>query len=133
MMETSLHCLLFLTTLSCHAADEARLAVSPRSPWLEGDSVVLSCEEDHGSAGWTVKRNTTERQSECGRGWENLLVPPVTSAASTNMILECTGVSPEREQPAAASSSLSLVRSDCGVSVDEAVWKWMKCCSLSLC
>ncbi|KAK5613287.1 hypothetical protein CRENBAI_024525 [Crenichthys baileyi] len=86
------------------------LTVSPsRSQFFMRDSVSLSCEEDNSSAGWTVRRNTTKRQSECKDGWGNQLVPPVTSAASMNMILECTGVSPEREQPAAASSSLSLV------------------------
>jgi len=63
----------------------------------------------------------------------NWLVPPVTSVTFTHWTVEFTGVSPEREQPVAASASASLVRSDCGVSVDEAVCKWMKCCSLSLC
>ena len=63
----------------------------------------------------------------------NQLGPPVTSAIHSHGTVEFTGVSPEREQPVTALASMSLVRSDCGVSVDEAVWKWMKCCSLSLC
>ena len=54
---------------------------------------------------------------------EDQLVPPVTSMASTHWTVEFTGVSPEREQPVTASTSLSLVRSDCGVSIDEAECK----------
>ncbi|XP_047242427.1 uncharacterized protein LOC124880995 [Girardinichthys multiradiatus] len=46
------------------------LTVSPsRSQFFRGDSVSLSCEEDNSSAGWTVRRNTTKRQSECKDGW----------------------------------------------------------------
>ena len=48
----------------------------------------------------------------------------VTSVASSQWTAEFTGVSPEREQPVTASTSLSLVRSDCGVSIDEAECKW---------
>ena len=54
---------------------------------------------------------------------ENELVPPAASATSTLWTAEFTGVSPEREQPVTASTSLSLVRSDCGVSIDEAECK----------
>ena len=54
---------------------------------------------------------------------EDLLVPPVTSATCYPGTVEFTGVSPEREQPVTASTSLSLVRSDCGVSIDEAECK----------
>ena len=64
---------------------------------------------------------------------EDLLVLPVPSASWSLRTVEFTGVSPEREQPVTASPSLSLVRSDCGVSIDEAVCEWMTCCSLSLC
>ncbi|KAM4537020.1 LOW QUALITY PROTEIN: sialoadhesin-like [Odontesthes bonariensis] len=43
----------------------AGLTVSPSSSQLsEGDSVSLSCEEDHRSAGWTLRRNRTQ----CGSG-----------------------------------------------------------------
>ncbi|MED6250164.1 hypothetical protein ATANTOWER_025819 [Ataeniobius toweri] len=62
----------------------AGLTVSPsRSQFFEEDSVSLSCEEDNISAGWTVRRNTIRGQSQCGRGWGNLLVCLVTSAASS--------------------------------------------------
>ena len=54
---------------------------------------------------------------------EDQLVPPVKSASSSHWTVEFTGVSPEREQPVTASTSLSLVRSDCGVSIDEAECK----------
>ena len=94
---------------------------------------------------WAVRRTTAlldglyggTQPEEPGLSVEidggNQLDLPVRSPYIQQTV-EFTGAGrPEREQPAAASSSLSLVRSDCGVSVDEAVWKWMKCCSLSLC
>ncbi|KAM4536243.1 cell adhesion molecule CEACAM20-like [Odontesthes bonariensis] len=67
-METSVQQLLFLTSLlSCTAG----LTVSPSSSQLfEGDSVSLSCEEDHSSAGWTLRRNTSRgTRTQCGSGW----------------------------------------------------------------
>uniref|UniRef100_A0A096M691 Ig-like domain-containing protein n=1 Tax=Poecilia formosa TaxID=48698 RepID=A0A096M691_POEFO len=48
----------------------ARLVVDFSSSQLfEGTRVTLKCEADDGSEGWTVKRNTTKRQSTCGDGW----------------------------------------------------------------
>ncbi|XP_026012895.1 Fc receptor-like B [Astatotilapia calliptera] len=49
----------------------ARLTVSPSSSqFFKGDFMLLSCEEDDSSAGWTVKRNTSRKQmTECGSGW----------------------------------------------------------------
>ncbi|CAI5660096.1 unnamed protein product [Oreochromis niloticus] len=46
----------------------ARLTVSPSSSqFFEYDSVSLSCEEDDSSAGWTVRRNTSnEQRTQCG-------------------------------------------------------------------
>uniref|UniRef100_A0A665U2G7 Ig-like domain-containing protein n=1 Tax=Echeneis naucrates TaxID=173247 RepID=A0A665U2G7_ECHNA len=39
------------------------------SQMMEGDELSLSCEED-GSAGWTVRRNTTKNtRTECGSVW----------------------------------------------------------------
>uniref|UniRef100_A0A4W6F820 Ig-like domain-containing protein n=1 Tax=Lates calcarifer TaxID=8187 RepID=A0A4W6F820_LATCA len=49
----------------------ARLTVSPsRSQFFKGDSVSLSCEEDDSSAGWRLRRNTTDKtRAECGAEW----------------------------------------------------------------
>ncbi|XP_072232577.1 Fc receptor-like A [Leuresthes tenuis] len=67
--ETSLQ--LLLTSLLICTTNQAGLTVSPSSSQLfEGDSVTLSCEEDdRSSAGWTLRRSTKKRQSECGDGW----------------------------------------------------------------
>ncbi|KAM9717471.1 uncharacterized protein ACNS7B_021120 [Menidia menidia] len=63
--------LLCLTSLLSGASQQAALTVSPSSlQFFIKDSVSLSCEEDGSSAGWTVRRNTSEgRVSECGDGW----------------------------------------------------------------
>ncbi|XP_071388885.1 Fc receptor-like protein 5 [Centroberyx affinis] len=46
------------------------LTVSPsRSQLFRGQSVSLSCEEDNSSAGWTVRRTTRGKTSECGVYW----------------------------------------------------------------
>ncbi|KAK2841807.1 hypothetical protein Q5P01_012007 [Channa striata] len=51
----------------------SRLTVSSsRSQFFKGESLSLSCEEDDSSAGWTVRRNTSKRQSQCGDGWGKL-------------------------------------------------------------
>ncbi|KAI3376305.1 hypothetical protein L3Q82_016413, partial [Scortum barcoo] len=94
----------------------AGLTVSPSSSQLfKGEFVSLSCEDDS-SDGWTLRRNTTtETRTQCGADWG-------TSAGSSCNIdyivhigtVEFTGVSPEMEQPVTPSTSLSLVRSDCG-------------------
>ncbi|KAL4008549.1 hypothetical protein ACER0C_002401 [Sarotherodon galilaeus] len=54
-----------------HLKDKARLTVSPSSSqFFEGDVVSLSCEEDDSSAGWTLRRNTTDGlRTQCGDGW----------------------------------------------------------------
>ncbi|KAM4521417.1 Fc receptor-like protein 1 [Fundulus diaphanus] len=39
------------------------------SQLFEGTPVTMRCEELDDSEGWTVKRNTTKRLSECGDGW----------------------------------------------------------------
>uniref|UniRef100_A0AAZ1XBY7 Ig-like domain-containing protein n=1 Tax=Oreochromis aureus TaxID=47969 RepID=A0AAZ1XBY7_OREAU len=71
MKETSVLCLLFLISLLSCTTNQARLTVSPSSSqFFEGDSVSLSCEEDDSSAGWTLRRNTTEGQrTQCGDVW----------------------------------------------------------------
>ncbi|KAM4565492.1 high affinity immunoglobulin epsilon receptor subunit alpha-like [Fundulus diaphanus] len=69
-METSLLGLLVLTSLLCCTTHQAHLTMDPmRSQYFEGDSVSLSCEGKNNSAGWTVKRETTKRKSNCDDGW----------------------------------------------------------------
>ncbi|XP_022621208.1 Fc receptor-like B [Seriola dumerili] len=71
MEGTSLLWLLSLTSLLCRTTEEASLTASPsNSQMFEGDSVSLGCEEDDGSAGWRLTRNTTKQQkTRCGDGW----------------------------------------------------------------
>ncbi|XP_065326305.1 low affinity immunoglobulin gamma Fc region receptor II-like [Pelmatolapia mariae] len=71
MKETSVLCLLFLISLLSCTTNQARLTVSPSSSqFFIRDFVSLSCEEDDSSAGWTLRRNTTEEQrTQCGDGW----------------------------------------------------------------
>ncbi|XP_047242449.1 low affinity immunoglobulin gamma Fc region receptor II-a-like [Girardinichthys multiradiatus] len=84
----------------------AGLTVSPsRSQFFQGDSVSLSCEEDNSSAGWTVRRNTTKRQSECKDGWG---VPDGLTCKMTYMETDDTGVYWCESREGAASSSINL-------------------------
>ncbi|XP_040887667.1 Fc receptor-like protein 5 [Toxotes jaculatrix] len=70
MKGTSVQMLLALIQLLSCSTHQARLTLSPSSSQLfRGQSVSLSCEEDDSSAGWTLRRNTTKRQSQCGAGW----------------------------------------------------------------
>ncbi|XP_074479838.1 cell adhesion molecule CEACAM20-like [Sebastes fasciatus] len=71
MRRTSLQWLIFLTFLLSGTTNQARLTLSPSSSQMfEGQSVSLSCEEDDGSAGWTLRRNITdETRTQCGAGW----------------------------------------------------------------
>ncbi|MEQ2163114.1 hypothetical protein GOODEAATRI_026857, partial [Goodea atripinnis] len=84
----------------------SHLTVSPsRSQFFKGDSVSLSCEEDNISAGWTVRRNTTKRQSECKDGWGE----PDGLTCKVNYIeTEDTGVYWCESREGAASSSIQL-------------------------
>ncbi|XP_050923114.1 low affinity immunoglobulin gamma Fc region receptor II isoform X2 [Lates calcarifer] len=70
MKETSLH-LLFVSSLLICSTNQARLTVSPsRSQFFKGDSVSLSCEEDDSSAGWRLRRTTTDKtRAECDGTW----------------------------------------------------------------
>ncbi|XP_067380834.1 low affinity immunoglobulin gamma Fc region receptor II-like isoform X3 [Channa argus] len=67
MQRTSLQRLLFVICLFCCTTNQARLTVSPSfSQLFKGDFVSLICEEDDGSAGWTLRRNTSrDTRSEC--------------------------------------------------------------------
>ncbi|XP_050924001.1 low affinity immunoglobulin gamma Fc region receptor II-like [Lates calcarifer] len=69
MARTSL--LLLLISELCCRTNTARLTVSPsRSQYFINEFVSLSCEEDDSSAGWRLRRNTTNRwMTECGAGW----------------------------------------------------------------
>ncbi|XP_047216123.1 Fc receptor-like protein 5 [Girardinichthys multiradiatus] len=84
----------------------AGLTVNPsRSQFFRGDSVSLSCEEDNISAGWTVRRNTTRRLSQCGKGWGK---PAGLSCNISNLFIEDTGVYWCESREGAASSSIQL-------------------------
>ncbi|KAM4713910.1 Fc receptor-like protein 4 [Anableps anableps] len=98
MKETSLQYLLFLP---------AGLTVSPsRSQFFKGESVSLSCEEDDGSAGWTLRRNTTrDTRTQCGDGWGK----PAGSTCNISYVLEKhTGVYWCESREGASSSSVQL-------------------------
>uniref|UniRef100_A0A096M0K8 Ig-like domain-containing protein n=1 Tax=Poecilia formosa TaxID=48698 RepID=A0A096M0K8_POEFO len=74
MMGASPQYLLFSCLLICCITTEvppAALTASPsRSQFFEGESVTLTCEDENGSDGWTVRRITTRRsEKECGNGW----------------------------------------------------------------
>ncbi|KAM9335242.1 Fc receptor-like protein 5 [Symphorus nematophorus] len=71
MEGTSLLRTLALTSLLSCTTNQARLTVSPsNSQFFEWNFVSLSCEEVDSSAGWTLKRNTSEEtRTQCGAGW----------------------------------------------------------------
>ncbi|XP_067436507.1 low affinity immunoglobulin gamma Fc region receptor II-like isoform X3 [Thunnus thynnus] len=71
MDQTSLQCLLFLISLLCCTTNQASLTVSPSSSQMfNGEFVSLSCEENDGYAGWTLRRNTTKQtRAKCGADW----------------------------------------------------------------
>ncbi|XP_028262687.1 high affinity immunoglobulin gamma Fc receptor IB-like isoform X3 [Parambassis ranga] len=73
MEEAAVLRLLFLTSLLCCTTNQPTnqgLKVSPSSSQLfEGVSVSLSCEEDDSSAGWTLRRNTTEESRTPCEDW----------------------------------------------------------------
>ncbi|XP_051244108.1 Fc receptor-like protein 5 [Dicentrarchus labrax] len=85
MEETALLRWIVLTSLLCRSTNQLRLTVSPSSSQLfKGQSVSLSCEEDEGSTGWTLRRNTTrETRARCGAEWGT----PVGSSCKINYVL----------------------------------------------
>ncbi|KAM4564991.1 Fc receptor-like protein 5 [Fundulus diaphanus] len=106
MEGTSVHRLLALISLLSCSTNQAALTVSPsRSQFFKLDSVSLSCEEDNSSAGWTVRRNTTKRQSECGDGWGE---PAGYSCNISSLFIEDSGVYWCEWREGAASSSIQL-------------------------
>ncbi|XP_036072790.1 protein turtle-like [Oryzias melastigma] len=70
MEGTSVQMLLALSSLLCCTTNQIGVTVSPsRSQFFEGESVILNCEDDS-SAGWTLRRNTTEEtRTQCGPEW----------------------------------------------------------------
>ncbi|KAK2861518.1 hypothetical protein Q5P01_001051 [Channa striata] len=63
MKETSLQSLIFVISVLCCTTNQARLTVSPSSSqFFKGDYVFLSCDEDDSSAGWRLRRNTSQTQ-----------------------------------------------------------------------
>ncbi|XP_067380591.1 low affinity immunoglobulin gamma Fc region receptor III-like isoform X2 [Channa argus] len=71
MEETYLLWLFFVASLQGCSANKASLTVSPSSSQVFREEFLsLRCLEVDSSAGWTVKRNTTEGHlSQCGDGW----------------------------------------------------------------
>ncbi|KAL7374625.1 hypothetical protein ABVT39_004157 [Epinephelus coioides] len=70
MEETSLLQLLCLTSLLSCATNQASLTVSPSSSqFFSWTSVSLSCEEDDSSAGWTLRRNTSDETKVACHNW----------------------------------------------------------------
>ncbi|MEQ2276046.1 hypothetical protein XENORESO_012879 [Xenotaenia resolanae] len=109
MRGASLRHLFFLIFLLCFTTVKvlpAALTVSPsRSQFFRGDSVSLSCEDDNISAGWTVRRNTTKRLSECKDGWGE---PAGSSCTISILFIGDTGVYWCESREGAASSSIQL-------------------------
>ncbi|KAM4536237.1 uncharacterized protein PAE49_020890 [Odontesthes bonariensis] len=84
----------------------AGLTVSPSSSqFFKGDSVSLSCEEDHSSAGWTLRRNTSrETRTQCDDWGE----AANSSCNISYMFLSDSGVYWCEPREGAASNSISL-------------------------
>ncbi|MEQ2166492.1 hypothetical protein GOODEAATRI_028798, partial [Goodea atripinnis] len=84
----------------------ANMTVSPsRSQFFKGDSVSLRCEEDNSSAEWTVRRNTTKLNSECGDEWG---LYDGSSCKISSVDSSSTGVYWCESREGAASSSIQL-------------------------
>ncbi|MED6271592.1 hypothetical protein CHARACLAT_021854 [Characodon lateralis] len=105
-METSLLCLLVLTSLLCCSTHQAHLTVNPmRCQFFPGDFVSLSCGENNSSAEWTVRRKATIRKSECGDGWGEV---EGSVCDITYLLKKDTGVYWCESREGAASSSIQL-------------------------
>ncbi|CAI5660119.1 unnamed protein product, partial [Oreochromis niloticus] len=72
----------------------ARLTVSPSSSqFFKGDFVSLSCEEDDSSAGWTLRRNTSNLQkTQCGAEWGKPANSANTSCNMSYILTQDSGV-----------------------------------------
>ncbi|XP_075307650.1 high affinity immunoglobulin gamma Fc receptor I-like isoform X1 [Odontesthes bonariensis] len=106
MEGTSLPWLLSLSSLLCCTTIRAGLTVSPSSSqFFLRDSVSLSCEEDHSSAGWTLRRNTSrETRTQCDDWGE----AAGSSCKISYMFPSDSGVYWCEPREGAASNSISL-------------------------
>ncbi|XP_044040226.1 uncharacterized protein LOC122870235 isoform X2 [Siniperca chuatsi] len=98
--------LLLLISLLCCRTEGAGLTVSPSSSqFFSWTSVSLSCEEDS-SAGWTLKRNTTEgRMSQCGDHWGK---PAGSSCKISHVLPSDSGVYWCESREGATSNTISI-------------------------
>ncbi|XP_044040182.1 Fc receptor-like protein 5 isoform X2 [Siniperca chuatsi] len=92
--------------LPTNPRDRTRLTVSPSSSQLfEEESVSLSCEDDS-SAGWTLRRNTTEgRMSQCGDRWGK---PAGSSCKISHVLPSDSGVYWCESREGATSNTISI-------------------------
>nr|XP_046237406.1 low affinity immunoglobulin gamma Fc region receptor II-like isoform X2 [Scatophagus argus] len=99
-----------LASLLCCTTSRASLTVSPSSSQLlKGQSVSLSC-EDNRSAGWTVRRNTTDdTRAECGGTWGR---PAGSSCTISYMFPWDTGAYWCESRDGATSQSVNLTVTD---------------------
>ncbi|XP_078137874.1 uncharacterized protein LOC139916943 [Centroberyx gerrardi] len=116
--------------LPCCRPTQAPLTVSPsRSQLFSEESVSLSCEEDDSSAGWTVRRTTTRgNMSECGVYWGESAGSSCSISYTAQMD---SGVYWCESREGATSNTINITSTS--KSNDEAVCKWIKSCSVSLC
>ncbi|XP_037614931.1 high affinity immunoglobulin epsilon receptor subunit alpha-like [Sebastes umbrosus] len=107
MRRTSLQWLIFLTFLLSGTTNQARLTLSPNSSQMfRGQPVSLSCEEDDGSAGWTLWRNITkETRTQCGAGWGK---PAGSSCNISYMLLWDSGVYWCESREGATSNTITI-------------------------
>ncbi|XP_055370480.1 uncharacterized protein LOC129605108 [Betta splendens] len=106
MDQTSLQLLLLVTWLLFCSAHPARLTVSPsRSQFFKHESVSLSCEDDDGSGGTRLRRNTTKQQMTQGGNWENF----TGSSFTTWVVPGDSGVYWCESSSASSSSSSSSI------------------------
>ncbi|XP_026184697.1 Fc receptor-like protein 4 [Mastacembelus armatus] len=106
MEDMSLLCLISVMSVLSWTTDQAHLTVSPSSSQMfEGEFVSLICKEDNSFAGWTLRRNTTRRQSQCGAGWGK----PAGSSCTISYILhQDSGVYWCESREGARSNSITI-------------------------
>ncbi|XP_028419323.1 Fc receptor-like B isoform X2 [Perca flavescens] len=107
MEETYLLWLLFLISLLSFTTNQASLTVSPSSSQLfKGESFSLSCEEDDSSAGWTLRRNTSDEiRTQCGDGWGR---PAGSSCNISFMLTRHSGVYWCESREGATSNNITI-------------------------
>ncbi|XP_027894565.1 high affinity immunoglobulin gamma Fc receptor I-like [Xiphophorus couchianus] len=115
MEGTSVLRLLALISLLSRSTNQVHLTVSPsRSQFFRGESVTLICEDENGSDGWTVRRNTTrDTRAEC----EDWGQPANSSCTLTGLLPWDTGLYWCESMSGSSSSSSSIQLSVSGGSV----------------